>query len=246
MSRNTTRALACALVLLSPVCAWAADGGSEGRSFGGLRFGAGLSVTFDTGSNERVESAEIVDGLVRVTEEKNVITRILLETHYFFPATSRAFLGIKEPGTWAWGPFVGVQSSTDDVIDAFAMGLMVGFRKEAEGVEEKAAEVRAARLALETDREALKAAARSMRDDRAAEVNQSEAALATAQRALSDTADEGGASSFNIGIGAVVDPRVQVLGDGFVENQPPPGTETEVRYKTTDQWGVVVLFSFSF
>lgn len=66
---NSSRGVVCALFLLSPVCAWAADEGSEGRSFGGLRFGAGLSVTFDTGSNERVESAEIVDGVVRVTEE---------------------------------------------------------------------------------------------------------------------------------------------------------------------------------
>ena len=57
MLRNSSRAVVCALSLLSPLCAWAADGGSEGRSFGGLRFGAGLSVTFDTGSNERVFAA---------------------------------------------------------------------------------------------------------------------------------------------------------------------------------------------
>ncbi len=244
MLRNSLRSLVCALSLLCPLWAWAANGGSEDRSFGGLRFGAGLSVTFDTGSNERVESAEIVDGVVRVTEEKNVITRILLETHYFFPATTRAFLGIKEPGTWAWGPFVGVQSSTDDVIDAFAMGLMVGFRKEAEGVAEKAAEVRAARVARKTARAALDRADASMKEMDALE--EAEENLAGAKAELGKTADTGGASSFNIGIGAVVDPRVQVLGDGFVENQPPPGTETEVRYKTTDQWGVVVLFSFSF
>jgi hypothetical protein len=243
MRRDTLRVLVCALFLLAPVCAWAAEGSSDGRSFGGFRFGAGLSVTFDTGSDERVESAKIVDGVVRVTQEKNVITRVLLETHYFFPATSRAFLGVKEPGTWAWGPFVGVQSSTDDVIDAFAMGLMVGFRKEAEGVKEKAAEVRAARAARKTSRATLEAGTSGTVADAR---NQAETGLANAEAALIKTADAGGASSFNIGIGAVVDPRVQVLGDGFVENQPPPGTETEVRYKTTDQWGVVVLFSFSF
>jgi hypothetical protein len=248
MNPNRPRIVLFILCLLVPAISLAADGDSEGRSFGGLRFGAGVSVTIDTGGNDRVESAEIVDGYVRVTEEKNVITRILLETHYFFPATTKRFLGIKNPGTWAWGPFVGVQSSSDDVIDAFAMGLMVGFRKEAKDVPEKAAKVRALKLGLDERREELKTAGSSRADAREVEkrVKKSEMALARAQSDLEDAADEGGASTFNIGIGAVVDPRVQILGDEFVENQEPPGNETEVRYKTTDQWGVVVLVSFSF
>lgn len=52
--------------------------------------------------------------------------------------------------------------------------------------------------------------------------------------------------SWNIGLGYVVAPNVQVLGDGFVANEPPPGTETTVRYKETSQEGWLVTFSFSF
>ncbi|MDP1028202.1 hypothetical protein Q5H91_13340 [Sphingomonas sp. KR1UV-12] len=52
--------------------------------------------------------------------------------------------------------------------------------------------------------------------------------------------------SFNIGVGIVLDPNTRVLGDGFRENQPPPGNETEVRYRETLQTGILVLTSFSF
>ena len=52
--------------------------------------------------------------------------------------------------------------------------------------------------------------------------------------------------SWNIGIGYVVDPHVQVLGDGFVANQAPPGTETTVRFRETSQEGWSIIFSFSF
>lgn len=57
---------------------------------------------------------------------------------------------------------------------------------------------------------------------------------------------DGSRQSFNFGIGIVVDPNTRVLGDGFIENQPPPGTETEVRYRETLQTGVLFLTSFSF
>ncbi len=52
--------------------------------------------------------------------------------------------------------------------------------------------------------------------------------------------------SFNIGVGVMVDPNTKVLGDGFVANQAPPGTETEVRFKETEQIGILVLVSTSF
>jgi len=54
--------------------------------------------------------------------------------------------------------------------------------------------------------------------------------------------------SWNIGIGAVVDPSVKVLGDGLEVNAPLPAgeNEKEVRLQDKSQWGVVVLTSFSF
>ncbi len=217
------------LCVLAAIPCLAADTGNDDTEFGGIRFGVGLSITIDFGSDSRVESAEIIDGRVRVTEDRNVIPRVLLETHYFFPATTKRFLWIKEPGTWAWGPFVGLQSSDSEVIDAFAVGLMVGFRRTAEGVSEQADKVRGAKSALRSD------------DSR-----KTRSTLTSERETLKSMADAAGKSSFNIGIGLIVDPRSKVLGDGFVENEAPPGSETTVRFRTTDQWGAVLMFSFSF
>lgn len=41
--------------------------------------------------------------------------------------------------------------------------------------------------------------------------------------------------SWNIGLGVMVDPKVQVLGDGITANQALPG-ETQVRYKNTARY----------
>ena len=60
------------------------------------------------------------------------------------------------------------------------------------------------------------------------------------------TADENDNSSWNLGIGAVVDPNVQTLGSGLSRNQPLPGMETEVRFREKAQVGVLVLVSFTF
>lgn len=152
-------------------------------------FGVGISLTFDTGQHSRVKSASIVDGIVRIDDENDKIARVMLESHRFFTPDPN-FLGIDSMGVekWGIGPFVALQPGTDEIIEAIAVGVMVGFRREG---------------------------------------------------------DESG-SSWNIGLGYITDPNVDVLGDGFVENQPPPGGETAVRLKEVSQDGVVLLFSFSF
>lgn len=52
--------------------------------------------------------------------------------------------------------------------------------------------------------------------------------------------------SFNVAVGYVVDPRVKILGDGIEANKPLPPGETQIRYKTTSQSGILILFSFAF
>lgn len=54
-----------------------------------------------------------------------------------------------------------------------------------------------------------------------------------------------GQSSFNLGIGGVVDPDSTVLADGIRENQPLPAGETEIRFKEKSQWGLLFLTSYS-
>jgi hypothetical protein len=53
-------------------------------------------------------------------------------------------------------------------------------------------------------------------------------------------------TNWNLGIGLRVDPKAQVLGDGFVANLPPPAGETMIRYKTEPKAGVMLMSSFSF
>jgi len=166
--------------------AHAQDGGK--KEFGGLTLGVGLSLTHDLGKSDRVTSASIVNGVVRVAGERNDVTRIMLESHYFFTPKKDFFLNsnVKE-NEWGWGPFVAVQAGSNEIVEAIAFGVMWGFRRN------------------KTD-----------------------------------------SSSWNIGLGAVVDPSVKVLGDGFVPNAAPPTGETEVRFKEKSQWGLLIISSFSF
>jgi hypothetical protein len=52
--------------------------------------------------------------------------------------------------------------------------------------------------------------------------------------------------SFNIGIGIVLDPKVQVLGEGIAPNQPLPGGETAIRFKNESRLNAALLVSFNF
>ncbi|MDF2496358.1 hypothetical protein [Sphingomonas sp.] len=53
-------------------------------------------------------------------------------------------------------------------------------------------------------------------------------------------------SSFNIGMGLVIDPSVQILGKGLELDRPLPGNETEIRFRQTSQKGMLLMVSFSF
>jgi hypothetical protein len=107
------------------------------QEFHGLNLGVGLSLTLDTGSHDRVNDAEIVAGLVRVKDEENARARIMLESHYFFfPGSENptpeewdgSFFGVKRKD-WGVGPFVAIQPGEGEIVQAAALGLMVGFRQ---------------------------------------------------------------------------------------------------------------------
>jgi len=59
----------------------------------------------------------------------------------------------------------------------------------------------------------------------------------------SPAADSAG---FNLGLGFVADPNVEVLGSGVIENQALPGNETTVRTSEETQGGVILIFSRNF
>lgn len=98
----------------------------EQQDFANWGLGAGLSVTFDLGGAQRISSAELVGGVVRVTDEDDVRARVMLEGHFFFPQRGD-FFGVA-PGDWGHGPFIAVQPGGEDIIEAAALGWMIGFR----------------------------------------------------------------------------------------------------------------------
>ena len=111
------------MLLLAATHAAASDadpkGDADGRKFAGLKFGIGISLTVN-GGEPSVESASVVNGIVRVDKERTSKARILLESHYFFR---------KEAKSWGYGPFIGVLPGSSQTIDALGGGLMVGFRR---------------------------------------------------------------------------------------------------------------------
>lgn len=160
---------------LSPVVVNAED-------FRGIEFGVGISLTIDSSNaKDRVESAEIVNGIVRVNDENNTIARILLESHFFFEPDG-SFMNLSKD-EWGHGPFIAIQPGDTETIDAIGLGWMIGFKK-----------------------------------------------------------DDG--TSWNIGIGFVVDPNTKVLGDGLEANTAT--TETEIRFKEETETGILLMSSFSF
>ena len=97
------------------------------NKFAGLDFGVGVSATFDLGSNDRISTAEVVNGIVRVTDKDNVRARIMLESHYFFEPNGK-FLNTSSDD-WGYGPFIALQPGTDQIIEAIGAGVMLGFRR---------------------------------------------------------------------------------------------------------------------
>ena len=53
-------------------------------------------------------------------------------------------------------------------------------------------------------------------------------------------------TSFNFGIGLIVDPNAKTLGSGLRRNRPLPDGETTIRTQTEPELGVFFMTSFAF
>ena len=149
--------------------------------------GAGLSLTIDTGTHDRIDSASLVNGIVRVQEDSNVRARFMGEIHFALSCESGALIvdGKKrcDPNERSGGLFLAVQPGTDNIIEGVGLGWMLRLPDK-----------------------------------------------------LFDRA-------LNIGMGVVVDENVQILGDGVKANQPLPAGETEIRFRNSDQTGLLFMIS---
>lgn len=110
------------IISLIPYVHAEGDGASTNNNdlWAGMGFGIGMSFTIDTGKNDRVKSASIVNGVVRVEDEENGIPRLLLEMHNFYWDIPKTKIG--------HGPFVAVQPGSEDIINAVALGWMIGLK----------------------------------------------------------------------------------------------------------------------
>jgi len=143
----------------------------------GFKFGVGVLGAHFHGK-KRVEEASVQNGKVQIDDGDNTTAGVVLETHQLFGHLW---------GPMYIGPFLGLKTNNEEIIDAAMLGVMF--------------------------------AAKSRDDEK---------------------------SSFNIGIGYIIDPKVSVLADGFEEGQSLPAGETNVRTKKVTQhgWGVVVSYGF--
>ena len=91
----------------------------------GFKFGVAVGLTMNLGE-DNVEKAELINNIVRIKKEGNYQPGFMLETHYFF--TPGEFLGHKR-GEWGLGPFVGIQTGSNEVIKNISAGMMIGFRR---------------------------------------------------------------------------------------------------------------------
>ncbi|RZA07163.1 MAG: hypothetical protein EOO68_03810 [Moraxellaceae bacterium] len=98
----------------------AQDVNSEGN-FLGLTWGLGFGYTFS--SDEAIDEAEIVDGVVRVKSNKKQQPRMVLEFHRFLWCNNGA-----KDGTRGCGPFVAVSATSDEILQGVGMGFMYGLK----------------------------------------------------------------------------------------------------------------------
>jgi hypothetical protein len=146
---TAVKALGAAQALAQPTCTHEATTATAApptspdapvtQKFGGLTFGVGVGLNF-LAQKGTVASASVVNGIVRATAVDDTTASLLLESHYFF-VPNEAFLGLTSvpKGTWGHGPFVAIVTgatagnggnggTTSNVIDAYALGWMIGFR----------------------------------------------------------------------------------------------------------------------
>jgi len=87
-----------------------------------LGFGFAVGVTVYRGDRKSVEEAAIVNGTVRVLEEKSTSARMMVESHYFFP-----FPFLKKNDKIGIGPFLALEI-VGKQFTTFGGGLLIGFK----------------------------------------------------------------------------------------------------------------------
>lgn len=84
-------------------------------------FGVGLAVTTNLGKERSIQEAQLVNGNVRITSERQVVPRLMLEKHWYL---SNDWKGSYKPGLFIGASLLGDRQ----VMDAVAFGFLAGFK----------------------------------------------------------------------------------------------------------------------
>lgn len=183
-------------------------------------WGVGLIANLSSGQKRPVKSASIVNNTVRIDYEEYFQAGLGLEVHKFLyggPLWSEDSWGTFA-SEFAVGPYVSIVPGSNGIISSIGGGFIFGFHGWRKENEAKSPPV---------------------------EVKPAEAKTSGGQTSGGQKSPLS-KFSMNFGFGVYAAPNVQVLGDGFEENQPPPAGETQIRYKTVTQYGGQLLLSFSY
>jgi hypothetical protein len=219
-------AISLAAVALSAQAALAADkpvpAGSgpqlpyDTASWAGLNWGLGIAADFDVGGT-RVANASIVNGIVRLNDtSSNVGVSFVLEAHYFL--RERPLMS----------PFAGPGDCSKPAPNN--PGSWINCTEVAWGPF----------IAIEVGGGSTSSPANN------GPITGYALGWMVGLHHPYDSSGKTNNTSWNLGVGLRIDPKAQVLGDGFAANAAPPAGETAIRYKTEPRAGVMLLSSFSF
>lgn len=86
--------------------------------FRNIGFGVGVGWTHNLGER-RIESATVVNRIVRIQDERNDLVRFMPEVHLWMDQWDEQ--------RWSWGPFLAVAPGSN-FVDAVGFGLLLGYR----------------------------------------------------------------------------------------------------------------------
>lgn len=99
------------------------------QDFLGLSWGIGLG--FGWSEDDRIEQADVVNGLIVARKDTSEQARVFYEWHWFPEQWQDDLLGLRDASgriVRAHGPFVTVAARDDKVLSGVGFGWMVGFR----------------------------------------------------------------------------------------------------------------------